>query len=82
MNSSIQTGFLVTEAISVELKSGAIYKLLPGDLLSKSLDGYYSKLCPGVLLTGFKLTPEDELKLAPATFEARGLKFRIHKERA
>lgn len=53
------------------------YPLLPGDLLVPDGTGGYTKECPGVVVGGFRLTPDQEATLEPVRFARLGLSYRV-----
>lgn len=70
-------GFVVTKELVVNHPRWRDYPLLPGDLLVKPTDDptTYTKTCPGLMIHGFRLTPEQEATLKPTEYQARGLDF-------
>lgn len=74
------TGYKVTETIEGAHPRLENYPLLSGDLLVKTSPQIYTKVCPGICVTGFFLTAEQEATLKPVQFEAQGLNYRIVNE--
>lgn len=74
------TGFLVTERIDNAHPRHATFPLLQGDLLLRDEDGSYTKACPGIMVTGFRLTSQQEATLRHVEYSNSGLAYHVHGE--
>lgn len=70
-------GFLVVADIRGAHPKQTEYPLLEEDLLLKYEDGTFSKVCPGLGIHGFVLTPEQEATLKPVEYKQHGLNYKI-----
>lgn len=70
-------GFRVIETIEGAHPRVPRYPLLPDDLLVRTGPHTYTKECPGVAVTGFVLTPEQEKDLQPVKYSRDGLHYSI-----
>ncbi len=68
-------GHVVTEEIKGAHPKHHSYPLLPDDLIVRRLDGTWQKVCPGIALSGFVLTPEQEATLREVEFTQAGLAY-------
>lgn len=68
-------GFLVTVAIHGAHPRLPDYPLLPDDLLVREEPGTWMKESPGLAVSGFVLTREQEQSLKPVDFRRRGLLY-------
>jgi hypothetical protein len=73
-------GFMVTETIEGAQLKMPDYPLLEEDLLVKNSLGTYDKVCPGLEVLGFQLTPEQEATLTPVKYYCWGLDYHIYTE--
>lgn len=71
----MNAGFRVTTKIEHAHALHPDYPLYPGDLLVPEPDGRYTKEAPGLCISGFLLTAEEEATLQPVRFERRGLEY-------
>jgi len=71
-------GWTVTQKIEHAHALHPDYALYPGDLLVREADGArFTKEAPGLCISGFLLTAEEEETLKPVRFERRGLEYRV-----
>jgi hypothetical protein len=75
-------GFRATETIEGANPRVARYPILPDDLLVRTGPHTYTKECPGIAVTGFVLTPDQEKGLRPVKFSRDGLEYSIEDGRA
>jgi hypothetical protein len=73
-------GYIVTEEIRDAHPKNIGYPLLPGDLLTPQGErfGVYMKEAPGVVVMGFRLTPEQVATLKPVEFKRNGLDYWVN----
>lgn len=77
MGDGVSNGYVVTETIEEAHQQHPTYPLLSGDLLVKEVDGTYTKICPGLGVSGFILRPEIEATLRPVQYVSSGLDYVI-----
>ena len=65
----------VTETIDGAHPHFEEYPLLPLDLLRRNEDGTWTKECPGLMVSGFELTEEQEATLIEREFFVDGLNY-------
>jgi len=75
------TGYQVTQDIMNAHPKMPKVPLIEDDLLTKDDDGTWRIECPGIMISGFVLTPEQEATLKEVEFEHDGLAYRILKEK-
>jgi hypothetical protein len=62
------TGFVVLDTIEGALEHRLDYDLFEGDLLVRQDDYSFVKISPGLVVSGFVLSPEDYTKLQRVEF--------------
>jgi hypothetical protein len=68
---------MVTEEIEGAHPKLANYPLLPEDLVSLYDDGTWAKVGPGMMVTGFVLSPEQVQKLKPVWLQSMHLNYHL-----
>lgn len=70
-------GFLVKSTIAGAHDIHVDYSLLEDDLLTRNEDGTFAKVCPGLSISGFKLTAEQEASLQSVEYKLYGLNYKV-----